>query len=566
MAVDHLECQCQRPLAAPAAATRCPSRPCCRRSCHARPRNAGKRRGCRLRPSSRNSASNRRGDSKVSVSALHVHHRLGETCAHQHVSPVVHVREFVGRRAASPCDRYKLAQLAQGIGSQAGEHQESVDRQHPVPLASSAFGSADICSAMLAHTMSDAAIGRSAEAGRGAQPARRAATTACASADCVAACPRGRRVHDPAWRVAVTLRHRRMGLHAAAQRLPIDPAPGLHADPLQTLLHAPPDLLMQPGRCRLRAPRPSAPRRVDQWWEEDRRTWGAGVGQRIYWPDVSRPAPEHIRPHAEPVRGVPQLAVGAGLRSLCRAIRAAVRALPHLRRTVVTGDVAQCGDCVRSPPPLDACVAALALRLSLVGPDRPVQVPRPPRMGGRLRRADAQLALGGAGAGAGHRGHPDAVVGPAPARARLQSGARTGAPAGPGQDRCRAAAAHPRQPATKRAQARTSGCATCTMPLPSNRCACGETGRRAGRADRRRDDQRRLAVHAAARRCARPAPPTSPASCWRAPNGSATPAIERRVASASMHARQADRPVARQSAPCFTSCWSNPKFRPIPAT
>ena len=65
--------------------------------------------------------------------ALHVHHRLGKPGRHQHVAPVVHVGELVPGRAPA-CLQIQRPQLAQGVGSQAGKHQETVHGQRPVPL------------------------------------------------------------------------------------------------------------------------------------------------------------------------------------------------------------------------------------------------------------------------------------------------------------------------------------------------------------------------------------------------------------------------------------------------
>ena len=48
----------------------------------------------------------------------------------------------------------------------------------------------------------------------------------------------------------VALLHQRMRLRAPLERLPVQPAGGLQRDPLQALLHAARDFLMQPGAVR----------------------------------------------------------------------------------------------------------------------------------------------------------------------------------------------------------------------------------------------------------------------------------------------------------------------------
>ena len=256
---------------------------------------------------------------------------------------------------------------------------------------------------------------------------------------------------------------------------------------------------------------------------------------------VARPSP------AEPVRGVPRLALAAGVRRLRDALRAArARAAPPAR--------CPCRPAVRAvrrvhPAPAAASTPAWRRATTLRrGPaDRAVQVPAATRTGPRrCATLAAQCALGRAG----RRAAPTWCC-----RCRWRRrGCASAATTRPGSWRAGWRRARsmptlllrtretPRQIGLPRARAR---CATCAAPSRSSRCARRAVQRPAHRAGRRRDDDRRHRCRGRAGCCARPARRASTAGCWRAPPAGLT---------------------AECGTPCSTSSWSNPRSRPTPAT
>ena len=97
--------------------------------------------------------------------AFHIHHRLREPGVHQHVAPVVHVRELVAR--GRPAERpVQAAQFPQGVRPEAREHQESVGRQGTMPLRDQRLGISRIVQHHVGPQHLHTSVGRHLEAGR----------------------------------------------------------------------------------------------------------------------------------------------------------------------------------------------------------------------------------------------------------------------------------------------------------------------------------------------------------------------------------------------------------------
>ena len=392
----------------------------------------------------------------------------------------------------------------------------SGSRRPRAPRAScamSACGSAAMCSAMLAHSICTPPSGTGADVQRGCGPAPPPRPPRAARRprhDPAAARPRA-----PGLRVAP--RHQRMRPQAAAHRLPVGPGLGLQPDPLQPVRHAPPHLLVQPGRPGRRDARPSARPRPDRWWAGVRAAHG-GVCNEYIDPMLSRARSQRCDGRAaRPVRGLPRLAGPAACATPASARFAQPQ--PRCRRCalpVAGGRAPMRRAASRQPPPLDACHAAVPYAYPVVGAaSRSTSSTARPAGRARFATLDAQRALGRPALEQARPRAADAAV----ARSGWPSAASTRhccwrAQLAPAQDD---AALLLRVRHTPRRRRSTAGARLPTCRAPSRSIRCAPASCAAARAaGRRRDDQRRF-CSARPRRCARPARPRHRPSCWRAP-------------------------------------------------
>lgn len=157
----------------------------------------------------------------------------------------------------------------------------------------------------------------------------------------------------------VSLHQRVVDPQSAPGGFPVDPGAGYEFDPLQPIFHAPTDLFMQPGRLRVA---PSVPARgsyrVDGGGQLGRH-WIVGVARREYIETMFRALLHRISAHlpsqcavchAWPAQPVCEACV---VRFAQPRLRCRTCALP------LAAPVDQCGDCLLTPKPLDACVAAV---------------------------------------------------------------------------------------------------------------------------------------------------------------------------------------------------------------
>ena len=463
----------------------------------ARPRSAAKRAGCRLRPSVAQFGQRRAGVGPGQHDALHVHHRLGEAGMHQHVAPVVHVGELVARRRpAAALGRARAVRAA----CRARGRRTSGSRRSPArgAMRDQRLRVGRHVQRHVGPEQVDAVFGRRVEARLCAAPAPRAP-------------PRRFERAAVARASAAPARHERLRASRIAAAPPARAPPGRRAaatsrpscaaapDPLQPLVHAPADLLVQPGRAGgRREPLPSARRPADRW-----SAVAVGVGSHGAVSILSacsasprRPFFVACSPPAQPVRDLPRLAVAAAVRCLHRRF---APPLPRCRRCAL-------------PVPPGAPLRRLPRRIRRRSTPASPPAPTPGR--GRLRRA---FKFHGEPGWAGALRHADAqravgrpaleqadLVLPVPlAPARLRERGYNQAWSSPAGWRPRKTDARlllrvrdtpPSRPA------RAGGCqlrgAFAVEPLRATSCAAG-----AG-AGRRRDDQRRVAGRGGAACCA----------------------------------------------------------------
>ena len=355
-----------------------------------------KRPGWRLAPSSRNSSSRRCGVSQVSVMRSMSITGSAKPACDQHVAPVVHVGEVVRRRR--PAQRaVDGAQFAQRVRAQAGEHQEAVDGQRPVPCGEQRLRvgrhvQGHVGPQHLRGPVGDGAVvqgGRRTSAATTAGPAASSAACArCAAALVRRSTRRGDSAAPPA--------HGPPGHRAPAPSRPRPAAPG------GSTAAGPPSGVAT-SSC-------SQGERAGATRSQCRAAAGSMVGGRSL--AIGGPN-EYIDPMLARTL-IEGLAAGPCPASAPCAVpgrpsRCARPAWPASPSRGRAAGAARCR-CRRRRGrmrPLPARAAAARrlprrglLRLSLVGPDRAVQVPRPGRLGTQLRHADAQRALGRARAGA----------------------------------------------------------------------------------------------------------------------------------------------------------------------
>jgi hypothetical protein len=228
-------------------------------------------------------------------------------------------------------------------------------------------------------------------------------------------------------------------------------------------------------RTRAWTGRPSVRRQRGRWWGAVRGSWRTrrpGQAQARQYIDsmfralierASRRLPARCAIcHAWPSQVVCNACVARFAQPVPRC---ATCALP------VPANVHQCGACLKEPPPLDVCLAAVAYRWPWADCVTQFKFAGQPGWGGRAGHRDAQHPLGRACAGAGGPGAAHAAGPRAPGRARFQPGVAAGAAPGTAAHRRPPAAAHP---ATRRRKANSnapSACATCKGCLRWSPCA-----------------------------------------------------------------------------------------------
>ncbi|MNS70146.1 hypothetical protein D3C72_1034860 [compost metagenome] len=187
--------------------------------------------------------------------ALHVHHWLGKTSLHKHVAPIVHIGELVA------CSRPALLcidgpHLCQCVRPQAGKHHKPIHRQQLVPGLQQLLRIGMVVQGHVGPEHVHAARRWLAPVQPGLAPPAHAPPGAGEVFAQRSLMPR-LGLDNAQRRLWITLSHTLVRCHATVQRLPAAPGSGLLHNPRQTLLHAPPYFVMQPGAVRRRLPLPA---------------------------------------------------------------------------------------------------------------------------------------------------------------------------------------------------------------------------------------------------------------------------------------------------------------------